>query len=235
MMNDNEDGTTVDGWTAAEFIECAINPEQDKEALNWRNWVGNRTVLGAADAARLMAGLYPRKLKEPKEHKSLDTDANDPAWEAKHRASKFEDWAAAQGMKSASPAEWLAWADAMGEPVHCGFRLAVEQYAQSAPAGKAATVAGPGTVRHSTKPSKPHFLAAQIRSAQAQAENASDAAARWERGAVWAALRAMALEESAPFTGMVDTKGLEYTDAANCMQVFTPAALAAYLKRQREK
>ena len=129
-------------------------------------------------------------------------------------------------------AELRAWAREHA-PDLLGSALLAEP--KSAPAAEAETIAGPGIMRHSTKPSKPHFLAAQIRSAQAQAENASDAAARWERGAVWTALRAMALEGSEPFTGMVDTKGLEYTDAANCKQVFTPAALAAYLKRQREK
>lgn len=227
MMNDNEDGTTVDGWTAAEFIECAINPEQDKEALDWCDWVGNRPFLDAADAARLMAGLYPRKLKEPKEHKSLDTDANDPAWEAKHRASKFEDWAAAQGMKSASPAEWLAWADAMGEPVHCGFRLAVEQYAQSAPAGKAATVAGPGTVRQSTKGKRAQALDAEIKAAQREATNPADAAAVYAVLQRWAEDK----ERKAPFIGFVEGEGIKYSKPSGGVAFFTIDALRKRLKR----
>lgn len=137
-----------------------------------------------------------------------------------------------------TPAGWLAWADGLGEPVHVvGYRLAVMKFTEpeATPAGEAATIAGPPPMGNSTKGKRAHPLAAQIRKAQAQAEKAGDAAARWEKGAVWAPLRAMALEECGPFTGVVSAKGLEYTDAANCRQVFTPGALAAHLKRQREK
>ena len=130
-----------------------------------------------------------------------------------------------------TPSEWLEWAKSKG------FRpyWLAEPAPKSAPAGKAVTIAGPPPMGNSTKGKRAHPLAAQIRKAQAQAEKAGDAAARWERGAVWAPLRAMALEECEPFTGAVSAKGLEYTDAANCRQVFTPEALAAHLKRQREK
>ena len=131
-------------------------------------------------------------------------------------------------------AELRAWAKEYA-PDLLGSALLAEPAPESAPAGKAVTIAGPPPMGNSTKGKRAHPLAAQIRKAQAQAEEAGDAAARWERGAVWAPLRAMALEECEPFTGAVSAKGLAYTDAANCRQVFTPEALAAHLKRQREK
>ncbi|MHB1689760.1 MAG: hypothetical protein ACYCSR_03705 [Thiomonas sp.] len=120
--------TCIEGEDAAEFIECANN---GGEPIDWRNWVGNRPVLKAGDAARLMAGL------EPTLHKSLEIARNESAGDAKQRARKFEEWAASQGMEHASPADWLTWGQSQGEAVHVGFRLAVEQYA--APAGQAAT------------------------------------------------------------------------------------------------
>lgn len=130
MMNDNEDGTTVDGWTAAEFIECANN---GGEPIDWRNWVVNRPVLKAGDAARLMAGL------EPTLHKSLEIARNESAGDAKQRARKFEEWAASQGMEHASPTDWLTWGQSQGEAVHVGFRLAVMELTkpESAPASQA--------------------------------------------------------------------------------------------------
>ena len=133
-------------------------------------------------------------------------------------------------------AVFATWAvDVMRWAVPAELAALAEPAPEATPAGEAATIAGPPPMGNSTKGKRAHPLAAQIRKAQAQAEKAGDAAARWERGAVWAPLRAMALEECEPFTGAVSAKGLEYTDAANCRQVFTPEALAAHLKRQREK
>ncbi|SCC95887.1 hypothetical protein THIX_90662 [Thiomonas sp. X19] len=119
----------IEGEDAADFIECANN---EGEPIDWRDWVADRPVLKAGEAARLMAGL------EPHTHASLQmVGRHDSAWAAKRKARDFEEKAASQGMERASPAAWLAWGESQGKAVHIGFRLAMEQYA--APAVEAAT------------------------------------------------------------------------------------------------
>ncbi|OIQ94831.1 hypothetical protein GALL_231860 [mine drainage metagenome] len=126
--------TCIEGEDAADFIECANN---EGEPIDWRFWVRNMPELTTAQAARLMAALNPQL------HHDLHLKRNERAGAAKRRAQELEILAAAHRMESASPRDWLAWADGLGEAVHVGFRLAVMELTQpeTAPAGQAATIA----------------------------------------------------------------------------------------------
>lgn len=99
----------------AEFVnnDCAID---------WEFWIGKMSRWTAGQAARLMAALDPGSFSD------LTLTRDDRrAGAAREKARRFERLAAAHHMTEATPAEWLAWADRLHEPVHSGFRISLAE------------------------------------------------------------------------------------------------------------
>ena len=120
----------------AAFAESVCNDT----AINWRYWVEQMPRISAAEAARLMCALDPDLFK------SLDhrPNKNDPS-DLCRKAEMIQRLAERQGMQTASPADWLAWAGEQKIKVHDGFRIEVESLpapaTQVSPAQETATPA----------------------------------------------------------------------------------------------
>ncbi|CAE6696473.1 P-loop NTPase family protein [Paraburkholderia domus] len=91
------------------------------EPIDWDYWAGKMPRWTAYQAVRLMAALDPVK------HPKLSFKRNETSGAAKEQATRLETLAASHGMTEASPLDWLNWADKLAEPVHGGFRAAVEK------------------------------------------------------------------------------------------------------------
>jgi len=113
------------------------------------------------------------------------------------------------------PGDWLAWAEAKG----------FTPYWLRLPVGEAATIAGPGAVRHSTKGKRAQPLDAEIEAAKHEATNPSDA------HAVYAVLQRWAEERKAPFIGFVEGEGIKYQTPTGEVDFFTFAALRKRMSR----
>ncbi len=219
MTNDKPDnGATLDGQTAAEFIECANN---QGEPIDWLFWAHKLPELTAAQAVRLMAGLNPDLFK------SLEIERNESAGAAKMRAQRLEILAAGHHMERASPREWLAWADGLGEPVHVGYRLAVMKFTEpeATPAGEAVTIAGPGKMGNTTKGRRTHPLGAEIEAARREATSPDD------YHSVYAELQRLAEQGKGPFIGFAEGEGCKYQTPAGTVAFFNRDALRKRMQR----
>lgn len=105
--------------TNAAFAETVYNGK----AINWRYWVHQLPALTAGEASRLLCALDP----DPDLFQDLENrpNRNDPSRHCKN-ALMIQRLAEREGKESATPAEWLAWADTHQFTVHDGFRFAVE-------------------------------------------------------------------------------------------------------------
>lgn len=103
--------------------------------------------------------------------------------------------------------------------------FSVSAVPEAAPAGEVATIAGPGTVRNSTKGKRAQQLDAEIEAAKREATNPSDA------HAVYAVLRRWAEEEKPPFIGFVEDEGIQYLVNTETPKFFTLDALRKRMSR----
>ncbi|OZB77156.1 MAG: hypothetical protein B7X36_01005 [Thiomonas sp. 14-64-326] len=118
-------------------------------------------------------------------------------------------------------AELRAWAKEHA-PDLLGSALLAEP--KSAPAAEAATIAGPGTMHHSTKGKRAQPLSAEIEAAKREATNPDDAYS------VYAVLQRLADERKAPFLGFVQGEGCKY-QTPDGVEFFTLAALRKRMNR----
>jgi hypothetical protein len=107
-------------------FEAAFN---EPSSISWRYWVHQMPTLTAAQAARLISGL------EPDEFQNLDNGPtkNDHVSQLCEKAKKIQRLAETEGKLSATPGEWLEWADGHGFKVHYLFRFEVEAISCDAP------------------------------------------------------------------------------------------------------
>ncbi|MCP2086084.1 UNVERIFIED_ORG: hypothetical protein J2Y81_002101 [Paraburkholderia sediminicola] len=119
MMENNEQ-QPITAEDLAEMQEFANT--DGKSCIDWDYWVCKRPMLTVAQAVRLMAALDPETFNG-----SLALKEREPAGASKIHASRLQSLAISYEMESASPAAWLAWADSIDEPVHYGFRAAVDR------------------------------------------------------------------------------------------------------------
>lgn len=96
-------------------------------SIDWRYWVHQMPKLTAAQAARLFCALDPDIF----ENLNNRPNKNDPS-DLAEKAKKIERLAEAQEMGSATPAEWLEWANSHRLKVHYGFRLEVQEILKAA-------------------------------------------------------------------------------------------------------
>ena len=117
--NDDAEGLAEREFTAA-FSEVVNNGI----AINWRYWVHQLPALTAGEAARLMCGLDPDLFK------SLENRPNkNDQTELCKKAAMIQRLAEREGMESATPSEWIAWADQHQIAVHDGFTMEVASVA----------------------------------------------------------------------------------------------------------
>ena len=124
--------------TEAAYLQAAYDETGlNGNAINWRYWVHQLPVISAAQAACLMSALEPDVFANLNERPGKA----DPAKNIE-KARKIQRLAEAQGKPSASPAEWVGWAQAQSLEVHTGFLLAVEEWPETTGVhGDAATAA----------------------------------------------------------------------------------------------
>ncbi len=139
-------GVNVTDKTKAAYLQAAYDETGlNGNAINWRYWVHQLPVISAAQAACLMSALEPDLFANLDGRNWQDNPARiDPARNIE-KARKIQRLAEAQGKPTASPAEWVGWAQAQTLEVHTGFLLAVEELPKttgesSAPAAKVAGV-----------------------------------------------------------------------------------------------
>lgn len=116
----------------AAYDEAGLNGR----AIAWHYWVHLMPVLNAMQAACLMSALEPDVFANLNERPGK----TDPAKNIE-KAKKIQRLAEAQGKLTASPVEWVEWAQSQPVKVHPGFLLAVEELPEatgesSAPAAK---------------------------------------------------------------------------------------------------
>ena len=114
-------GNNQDAEMAPHVLRMAELINNENEFIDWEYWVGKMPILTAYQAVRLMAALDPNR------HADLSFKRNETAGKAKEQAQSFETLAASHRMTDASPRDWLKWADDLGEPVHGGFRAAIDK------------------------------------------------------------------------------------------------------------
>lgn len=105
-----------DARVQAAYNEAGLNGR----AIAWHYWVHLMPVLNAMQAACLMSALDPDVFANLNERPGK----TDPAKNIE-KAKKIQRLAEAQGKLTASPAEWLEWAQSQSAKVHPGFLLAV--------------------------------------------------------------------------------------------------------------
>lgn len=133
-------------YVQAAYDETGLNGN----AINWRYWVHQLPVISAAQAACLMSALEPDLFANLDGRNWQDNPARiDPARNIE-KARKIQRLAEAQGKLTASPVEWVGWAQAQSLEVHTGFLLAVEELPETTSVqGDAAPAAKSGTVKRS--------------------------------------------------------------------------------------
>ncbi len=114
-----------------EFSAAFAESVNNDVPIDWRYWIHELPRLTTAEAARLMSGLDPDRFKSL-ESRPNNNDQSKPC----KQAAMIQRLAERAGKESATPNEWLAWADErkLDEKkrddfhikVHDGFRLAVE-------------------------------------------------------------------------------------------------------------
>jgi hypothetical protein len=197
----------------ASFAETVYN----EHAIDWRYWVLQMPSLTAAQASRLMSALDPDVFEDL----AARPNENDPSRMCK-RAKAMQRLAEAEEFRSASPADWLAWAHERDLKIHDGFRLAVEELTQEARKADAITP--------QRKPlSREDALTAVIEAAVAQAVDPDNASS------VWAALVKLAdePEKYPPLVGTAD--GKIKIDTEDGIREFTKKNLRDRLTRRRER
>lgn len=118
--------------TKAAYLQAAYDETGlNGNAINWRYWVHQLPVISAAQAACLMSALEPDLFANLDGRNWQDNPARiDPARNIE-KARKIQRLAEAQGKPSASPAEWVGWAQAQSLAVHTGFLLEVEEWLET--------------------------------------------------------------------------------------------------------
>jgi hypothetical protein len=120
MDNENQDDEIAPHvWAMAELSN------NNNELIDWDYWAGKMPRWTAHQAVRLMAALDPTR------HNDLAFRPNETAGAAKEQAKRLETLATSFGMTEATPLEWSAWAEKVGEPVHGGLRAALEKLTNS--------------------------------------------------------------------------------------------------------
>jgi hypothetical protein len=197
----------------AAFAEAVCN----EHAIDWRYWVLQMPSLTAAQASRLMSALDPDVFEDL----AARPNENDPTRMCK-RAKAMQRLAEAEEFRSASPTDWLAWADERDLKVHHGFRLAVEELTHEAP-----TADG---IRTQRKPqSREDALTAVIEAAIDKAPDPGNASS------VWAVLVKFAdePEKYPPLVGVAE--GRIKIDTDNGIREFIKKNLKDRLARRRER
>lgn len=118
--------------TKAAYLQAAYDETGlNGNAINWRYWVHQLPVISAAQAACLMSALEPDLFANLNGRNWQDNPARiDPARNIE-KARKTQRLAEAQGKLTASPAEWVGWAQAQSLAVHTGFLLEVEEWLET--------------------------------------------------------------------------------------------------------
>lgn len=111
----------------AEFTAAFYETQYNGTVIDWRYWVHQMPTHTAAQAAHMMCGLDP-DIFERLDNQSKDEDTNRVC----RKAKQIQRLAEAKGMQSATPREWLEWADEHGLKVHSQYRLEVEAQTPSA-------------------------------------------------------------------------------------------------------
>lgn len=109
------------GDISAQDVADMAEFSNNGQCIDWVYWAVKMPRWTVAHAVRLMAALDPEMFSD------LSVERNDSAGAAKEHARRLERLAAAHRMAEVTPAEWLQWADGLGESVHIGMRLAVER------------------------------------------------------------------------------------------------------------
>ncbi len=126
----------------ADFQSAYEESGLNGRAINWRYWVHQMPKLNAFQAACLMAALDPRVFENLN-----GKPGNDDPTRNIEKAKDIQLLAEAEGKLTASPAEWVEWAQSHKLNVHTGFLLAVwelpEENSNHTPKGKAETVKPP--------------------------------------------------------------------------------------------
>lgn len=119
-IDNHEDETLEDKYAEAymqsSFDETGLNGK----AIDWRYWVHKKRALNSIQAACLMSALDPKVFKNLDGKPGMD----DPTRNIE-KAKMIQEFAEDQGKLTASPAEWVEWAQSERLKVHTGFRLAV--------------------------------------------------------------------------------------------------------------
>ncbi len=112
---------TVDEKYETAYLQSAYDETGlNGDAINWRYWVHQMPKLSSAQAACLMSALEPDLFATL----SGKPGRYDPTPNIE-KARKIQRLAETQGKLTASPAEWVEWAQAHRISVHTGFLLAV--------------------------------------------------------------------------------------------------------------
>jgi hypothetical protein len=136
-------------YVQAAYDETGLNGN----AINWRYWVHQLPVISAAQAACLMSALEPDLFANLDGRNWQDNPARiDPARNIE-KARKIQRLAEAQGKLTASPVEWVGWAQAQSLEVHTGFLLAVEEWLETTSVQGDAAAAAKGKAAQGTNPS----------------------------------------------------------------------------------
>jgi len=106
-------------------FDAAFNESVYNDApINWRYWVRQMPTLTAAEAARLMSGLDPNIFSK------LENGPNQNAPnQVLKNAKNMQRLAKKKGMQSATPGEWMKWAEIYEFKVHDLFRIEAETMA----------------------------------------------------------------------------------------------------------
>ena len=181
----------------AEFAKMRKDAERQKEASKA---AGRYTLEEAANLLEKQAGERAGpmldKLKAAAASRALPT--YEPGKNARYAGKVVREF-----YEEAHAEDLNAWLEA-NEPRIVWRFTPGSLTPESAPAVEAATIAGPGTMRHSTKGKRAQPLSAEIEAAKREATNPDDA------HAVYAVLQRWANEDKAPFLGFVEGAGCKY-------------------------
>lgn len=150
---------TVTDKTEAAHLQAAYDETGlNGNAINWRYWVHQLPVISAAQAACLMSALEPDLFANLDGRNWQDNPARiDPARNIE-KARKIQRLAEAQGKPSASPAEWVGWAQAQSLEVHTGFLLAIEELPETTSVQGDAAAAAKGNDRGDVMASQDEYV-----------------------------------------------------------------------------
>lgn len=111
----------LDGMPEREMTAAFAETVYNGKVIDWRYWVHQLPALTAGEASLLLCALDPDLFQDLENR----PNRNDPSRHCKN-ALMIERLAEREGKESATPAEWLAWADGHQITVHDGFRLKVD-------------------------------------------------------------------------------------------------------------